>query len=36
MIKDWNYNRIGEKRPDVKNFILEKNYKTIDTRTIKV
>ena len=30
MIKDWNYNRIGEKRPDVKNFILEKNYKTID------
>jgi len=30
MITDWNYNRIGEKRPDVKNFILEKNYKTID------
>lgn len=30
MIKNWNYNHIGEKRPDVKNFISEKKYKTID------
>jgi hypothetical protein len=30
MITEWNYNRIGEKRPDVKYFISEKNYKTID------
>lgn len=30
MIGEWNYNRVGEKRPDVKNFILEKKYKTID------
>lgn len=36
MIKKWSYNRVGEKRPEAKDFILDKNFKTIDRRTIKV
>jgi hypothetical protein len=30
MIKNWSYNLVGEKRPEIKEFILNNNYKTID------
>jgi hypothetical protein len=30
MITNWNYNLVGERRPEIKELILEKNYKTID------
>lgn len=30
MIKDWNYNNIGEKRPDVKKYISDNNLTSID------